>query len=559
MTFTQSGCRDSSEQLVHYRPGDYKLRDVSGGDGCVLCTELKLVELLKEELTRKAAELRVRINLSHSAINRELPPEVLAMIFEAYVHDPSHDDFFYETDMSEHPPKSHRSPLLFGAVCRTWRDIAWTTPRLWASVTIRVDFRSSGQLAQTRLVQEWLARSGNMPLSIRLVDNLQQRNDDISVVAPLITTINQYALRWRNLHIHLPTCMFPYFQPVGKRAPMLRYLKVEGKHHFSNDDSMDDTTFDVLRLGETPALKYVSTHRISLVHLDMDWGNITHFAGDNMTVVECLEVVSRTPLLEHCAFQSTSGSTHGYTLPSAPILAQCLRSFSVTFPNQNGQALIQSVTSPLLESFSVIAPPSGCLPAFFLRSHCPLQRLSITFFGDQAKYLVDLLRTQPSLTALSLGWSPLPDLLLTELAQAHDPTSMAPVFLPNLETLEFMGMSSELAWDQFAAIFPPTEADAMVAGARVHVHAGEGVASGARPWRSVKMTMVRDLGSAGRSGLPYIPEAVLPRLRHAQARGVEVEVKVTTSFDGFDAKDWMQMSEEHHELAREHLAMVVVE
>lgn len=540
------GDRHNENQLVHYRPSEYKLRDIVGGDGCAMCTELKLVELLQEELTRRASEIRVKINLSHSAINRQLPPEILGTIFEAYVDDPSYEDFLYEADVADCRATSG-NPLLLGAVCRTWRDIAWSTPRLWTSLTVHVDF--ARQPTQTRLTQEWLARSGKLPLSIRLVD-YKQRNDDINLIRPLISAINQYAQRWRNLHIHLPTCMFPWFKPVGNHVPMLEYLKVEGKHHFANDDWMDENTRDLLWLGDTPSLKYLSTSRISLINLKVGWENVTHFAGENVSIAECLEIVRRAPLLEHCVFQSTSGSTEDLPPPSAPILVQRLRTFSVTFPNQGGLALMQSVTSPALETLAVVGPLSGCLPAFFVRSHCPLQRLSLTFFGDDPKCLIDLLRTQPSLTALSLGWSPLPGLLLAELAATHDADPAGPpAFLPNLETLEFLGMNVDFAWSQLADIFLPlvndvgerAQGDETAAPTRLYV----------RPWRRVKMTVLRDVTTAGRAGLPYIPEAVLPRLRKAIACGVEVEVKVTASFDGCDMKDWLQVSEEHHEVRHE--------
>ncbi len=98
MGFSHGDCHN---QLVRFRASDYKLRDIVGGDGCALCTELKLLELLREELTRKTSELRVKINLSHSAINRQLPPEILATIFEAYVDDPSYEDFLYEQDVAD--------------------------------------------------------------------------------------------------------------------------------------------------------------------------------------------------------------------------------------------------------------------------------------------------------------------------------------------------------------------------------------------------------------------------------------------------------------------------
>ncbi|KAF8217122.1 hypothetical protein K438DRAFT_1798327 [Mycena galopus ATCC 62051] len=61
-------------------------------------------------------------------------------------------------------PSTKLAPLLLGQICRTWRDIAYADPRLWASLTIT----SWGGVGLQRLVQDWFRRAGSVPLSLSL-------------------------------------------------------------------------------------------------------------------------------------------------------------------------------------------------------------------------------------------------------------------------------------------------------------------------------------------------------------------------------------------------------
>ncbi|KAF9479376.1 hypothetical protein BDN70DRAFT_878859 [Pholiota conissans] len=537
-----------TRQLIHYCPealDGYKLRDM-GGDGCTLCSELQLLELLQDELTRKTAQLRVKINQSHSTINRKLPPEILATIFQACVEDPSYYNSFEAAD----PPASFPPPpFLLGAVCRTWRDIAWSTPRLWSSITIHLDYRPDRHAIQRTLAEEWLGRAGQLPLSIRLVADLHHRGTDIQLLQPLVGLINQYSPRWWNLDLDTPACIFPWFRPVGNRAPMLECLKVNERHHFLNSDSTGSDNPDILDLGDTPSLKYMSTRRISLHKLRVDWGALTHFCGESMSDSEGLEVLRRAPLLEYGSFHTLSGSSDPSEFPSIPIVTQNLRTVALTFPNRNGAFFMDNLTCPALETLSVIGPSSGHLSSFFRRSEFTLKSLSVTFFEEDLKRLSELLREQPSIVELKLGWSGYLNDLLNELTMPEVETDAAPL-LPNLETLEFMGIARDFKWEKFVQIFPNMALrDASSAQSKGRLQ---------RPWRNIKTTLIQDEAfSPGRGGLPYIPEYLLSQLQLVIARGIELDLKVTSGVDTVNAKDWIKVSEEWHQVQRETAAAKV--
>ncbi|KAJ8078181.1 hypothetical protein PM082_000387 [Marasmius tenuissimus] len=101
------------------------------------------------------------------------------------------------------------SPLLLTTVCRTWREIALSTPRLWCALHVCVSGLDVHPAPQARLegIKSWLDRSGSRPLtlSISMVDKSPS-----SPLAPVDTEsenpytasmglLVRYSHRWRIL------------------------------------------------------------------------------------------------------------------------------------------------------------------------------------------------------------------------------------------------------------------------------------------------------------------------------------------------------------------------
>ncbi|KAJ7623479.1 hypothetical protein FB45DRAFT_709528, partial [Roridomyces roridus] len=84
-----------------------------------------------------------------------LPPEITALIF---VHCLPEDEFI-KPDLLE-------APLVLLRICEQWREIAMTTPALWSSLSINLEwFRDLKKL--DILCCDWISRAGSMPLSIK--------------------------------------------------------------------------------------------------------------------------------------------------------------------------------------------------------------------------------------------------------------------------------------------------------------------------------------------------------------------------------------------------------
>ncbi|KAJ7934758.1 hypothetical protein B0H13DRAFT_1508836, partial [Mycena leptocephala] len=87
----------------------------------------------------------------------ELPFEMTAEIFDHFQVRPIY------------PGRSRpdlQSPTLLAQVCRQWRDIAMSSPRLWNSLQLDLDPKILPQ--QLILLRSWLTRSGTCPLSIAI-------------------------------------------------------------------------------------------------------------------------------------------------------------------------------------------------------------------------------------------------------------------------------------------------------------------------------------------------------------------------------------------------------
>jgi hypothetical protein len=131
-----------------------------------------------------------------------LPPEILSEIFlTCLAVDPSCEDRAF--------PR-RKEVLLFGQVCRYWRNISTSTSRLWSA--LKIDLRIRNMKREMVVAMTWLGRSGGAPLSIKLCSH-----DEMTPAHPITDVLLGHGPRLYMLHSSSCTTVnYPQFsEPQG--------------------------------------------------------------------------------------------------------------------------------------------------------------------------------------------------------------------------------------------------------------------------------------------------------------------------------------------------------
>jgi hypothetical protein len=103
------------------------------GKPCTTCAEdTELEQVIQElgscsdEIHVKRRALRTAMNRNHDPFIHKFPPEISSQMFLQYA-----------MALNVRYGTRYRQTLLFlGAVCQTWRQLAWATPEIWTSVFV---------------------------------------------------------------------------------------------------------------------------------------------------------------------------------------------------------------------------------------------------------------------------------------------------------------------------------------------------------------------------------------------------------------------------------------
>ncbi|KAK1221273.1 hypothetical protein PQX77_015933 [Marasmius sp. AFHP31] len=179
-------------------------------------TELKELQHLVHEPKERIEQLDAEINRLQ-AERDELQHFVAAAPFRRLPADIWGDIFAYclpTNKLNVAVCTVKESPLLLTTVCRTWREIALNTPRLWSALHICVWEPDVHPAPQARLegIKTWLNRSGSRPLTLSIsIVNKDSSNPSAQVdidenpYAALMDLLVRYSYRWRTLALNYST------------------------------------------------------------------------------------------------------------------------------------------------------------------------------------------------------------------------------------------------------------------------------------------------------------------------------------------------------------------
>ena len=401
-----------------------------------LFTELENLENTITRLKSKRCDLKRDINRRHSSFIRIIPLEIIARIFK-----------YANTDVTI---TGSGLPILLSSVCSDWRRAVVGTPELWSSIKIDLppisqisnnDMDESSMLPRlATFIDEWLARSGQLPLNISLYSEYETPWPGYSSAEylPIFNTLNKYSSRWRSLNISIPTILHQLLQP--NCLPLLEQLHITGSNK-------NDLTFP-----HTPSLNTVEIHPQAIMNSEfqiekirIQWNTVTHVFLEFINSSDCFTLLRLNPQLVHCTFHEVTDDIDDDDIEEFEFPIICSLTYLSLHNRRCTAQILDYVTLPHLKTlvmFNVIIEP---VISVIKRSACSLHTLSLLNWNNRKtdKLMTLLEFLSPSLTRLSISRPPSPirgtKNYLSILTQIY--TSQSEVagnnFLPHLEVFEY--------------------------------------------------------------------------------------------------------------------------
>ena len=246
-----------------------------------LFSDLEQLDALMAHLELKCLNLKRRINHRNSPIIHQFPHEVLSTVFDFCLPD-------YTTFHTSLSKLDLSASLILGAVCKDWRETAWLSPRLWSAMAINISVSNIIFKSQVCLAQDWLARSGQLPLSIRLVVKCDLTDFNLPLATTLSTLVSDLSSRWHTLHLDVPWKIYRIFSSGPEfSAPILESL------YFHSDD-VQRSEFALLHC---PRLQELHTTNVSLHRIKVPMDNITRAYTNNLGFEDCRKILEECPLV----------------------------------------------------------------------------------------------------------------------------------------------------------------------------------------------------------------------------------------------------------------------
>lgn len=387
-----------------------------------LTSQLSEVDSAMAPLSEQSRELREWINAKNPFVS--LPAEIMSeisMMACSPVYKASEpDDFVMARQLT--------TPFNLGKTCRTWRHIVCTYPRCWNIIFLHLRRNAETYKAQVALLEGWLSRSRDLPLSIHLDESEYEPARWVhNPPTEVFNLLERSSQRW----LHVSTFLvFPCWkQPEKFPLPWLTSfaMRPPGKSRrgsgykpgwgISDAPLLRNANFTAFR--NTIALP---THQLTQITLK------------SQTWQDCVYILlACAPNLVHCALPDLNSFNE---TTSAAITLPCLSSFSAGCPyprkyraNSPVSLILKCITAPVLSRMQLQwIEISGAEPLiirdFLSRSSCSLRELSFNieqYMQQNEPPLIALLADMEKLEKLELicGMEGISDLILDHLNPAR--------------------------------------------------------------------------------------------------------------------------------------------
>lgn len=320
---------------------------------------------------------------------------------------------------------TNEGPWPYSYICRLWRDVVISYPRLWS--VWYIDTYGHSYLNAADRMRTIVDRSKDESIHVTLCTRY------VSVSSRIISIILGESKRWKHVVIRCRSNALLDMLNSQIRGALNRleslYIAV---NVFGNEG---ETLESFTAFGLAPRLTNVTldltrTSRRT-VDVSLPWSQLTHyrepFMGNSTTRTERVDILRRLLNVIHCELSPSYPRFDLYD--GSPIALPHMRTFLAS-----NSCVLQLLTLPALEILDLgIDSGYPCyIREFLQRSHCPLQELmlGITVRGQD---LTDVLKLVPTLKSFVLRWSPFNGDLIAALTIKDDVAE--PPILPILSRL----------------------------------------------------------------------------------------------------------------------------
>ncbi|KAJ7811683.1 hypothetical protein B0H14DRAFT_2859397 [Mycena olivaceomarginata] len=265
------------------------------------------------------------------------------------------------------------SLTLLAQVCRQWRDIAMSSPRLWSSLQLDLDPKILPQ--QLILLRSWLTRSGACPLSI----GITYKAAEPGVIAPPINDIVHelisHCQRWQYVELELP---FDVLHLIKGEMPWLRLLKIGPNEVPEIQPPRPLRLFD-----SSPCFGHIVLSRFFQPStIELRWENCTTLEGLFLYPEECIVILGRTVNIVHFKATIEEGEGTSGTVPILTHLESLVLLSGEAGPNNSQMLLLDALTLPALRVLRVSEPwftphPVMSISNLISRSCCHIRELHV--------------------------------------------------------------------------------------------------------------------------------------------------------------------------------------
>ncbi|KAF7335282.1 F-box domain-containing protein [Mycena sanguinolenta] len=345
-----------------------------------------------------------------------LPTEIISEIFVSCL------PFYLERRSTLNP---NHAPMLLLCVCRKWRSIALSTPRLWALVNLDFDCLAQPffeKRSWEKFLEDCVTRAGACPFSLRLKKGYKLEQDGWRFIP---TILEQHSGRIQELELMVDLGQYPKYT---SGFPLLQKLKINLPAEYDDEDP------EIIALKENPIQIFAAAPQLRQLDLTyvtpslfaIRWENLAEFTAFGISSSDCVDVLRWAPSLVRCTISSP------YLEPDTTAVSHPnLKSF--TFSEMfTTERIFRFLTFPTLEYLNLFMKDmdDAHFLQFVSRSSSSLLRLTSRF----AAVPLESLSNMVALTRLTL-YAPSREYLV-EFFDHFDRTKN-PAFLPQLKMLAF--------------------------------------------------------------------------------------------------------------------------